>query len=507
MTKKPVILCILDGWGAREGGADNAIAHAHTPCWDQMLTRYPHTQLATSGLAVGLPEGQMGNSEVGHMNIGSGRVVMQNLPRINQALASGELAAHPLITDSIANLKTTGKTCHLLGLLSDGGVHGHIDHIIGLATLYAEHGITVAIHVFTDGRDTAPGTAHAFIQQLEDALKDHPHAQIASLCGRYYAMDRDQRMERMEASYNAIANAKGQQAVSATKAITEATEAGQGDEFIAPYVIGDYAGMANGDVLLMANFRADRARQMLSALCDPQFDGFARTSISFSAQIGMVEYSAAHSEFMQTLFPSKALSGILGEVISAHGLTQLRIAETEKYAHVTFFFNGGKEQEYPGEQRILVPSPQVATYDLQPEMSAPLLTQHLLDAIENKRYDVIVVNYANTDMVGHTGNFKAAIKAVEAVDQSLTQLEQAVLKLGGVMLVTADHGNAEQMVDSHGNPHTQHTTGPVPLVMVGELANTTLTNGKLSDIAPTMLHLLGIDQPKEMTGTVLIKNK
>lgn len=504
MAKKPVVLCILDGWGIRDSETNNAIAQANTPCWDHLMETCPHTELQTSGLAVGLPEGQMGNSEVGHMNIGSGRIVMQSLPRIDQSISSGELQTHPLITESITSLQESGRTCHIMGLLSDGGVHAHQSHIIALASFYAKQAIAVAVHVFTDGRDTAPGTAEKFVREFEGAMQAYPSVRIATVSGRYYAMDRDNRWERVKLAYDAIVQGEGKHAATAIEAVADATKAGQSDEFIEPYVIGSYPGALSGDVMIMANFRADRARQITSAICAPDFDAFERKEVKFSHQIGMVEYSTEHNEFMGTLFPAEKLRGILGEVVASHDMHQLRIAETEKYAHVTFFFNGGEEKEFKGEDRILVPSPKVATYDLQPEMSAPVVTEKLEEAIASGKYELIVVNYANTDMVGHTGSFAAAMKAVEAVDRSLEKLVAAVNNAGGIMLVTADHGNVEQMLDDKGQPHTQHTTGPVPLVAVGAEKGMHLNKGRLCDIAPTILAILGLPQPEEMTGVTLI---
>lgn len=505
---KPILLCILDGWGSRSAASDNAISGANTPCWDNLIKSYPNAELATSGLAVGLPNGQMGNSEVGHMNIGGGRIVMQNLPRIDQAISDGSLKVHKSIKNSIEILKSNGKSCHIMGLLSDGGVHAHSSHIAALAEIYADQGVKVYIHAFTDGRDTAPGTAKDFIRDLEKVVNKYDNISLATVSGRYYAMDRDSRWERVEKFYNAIVLAQGNKANTGSEAINQAYNQDQMDEFIEPYVIGEYNGADSGDVLVMANFRSDRARQTATVLLDPDFVEFSRKDIIFSKAIGMVEYSEKHNQFMDALFIAENHSDILGEVISNKGLKQLRIAETEKYAHVTFFFNGGKENEFLGEDRILIPSPNVATYDQKPEMSAFELTESLVSAIKSEKYDLIVVNYANTDMVGHTGSYDAAVKAVEAVDKCLDNLYKAINKTGGVMLITADHGNAEQMLDENGNPNTQHTTGPVPLVVVGKISgDIKLKNGRLCDIAPTILDIMNIDKPSAMNGETLITSK
>ncbi len=506
MTRpKPVVLCILDGWGHRDEAQHNAIASAHTPHWDALWQDHPHSFLATSGLDVGLPEGQMGNSEVGHMTIGSGRIVMQSLPRIDRSIAEGELPTLPAWKDFLAALKQSGGTCHLMGLVSDGGVHAHIDHIIALAKAAAAEGVPVAVHAFTDGRDTPPESGKGFVEALHTALSTVPNAQIATVSGRYYAMDRDNRWERVEKAYAAIVQAEGPVAENAATAVQEGYDKDQSDEFITPMVLEGYAGMQEGDGVLMANFRADRVRQILTALLDSEFTGFARVAvINFAAALGMAEYSDALTPLIPPLFPPENLENILGEVVADAGLTQLRIAETEKYAHVTFFLNGGREGEFPGEERILVPSPSVATYDLQPEMAAPEVTEKLVDAIAQDKFDLIVVNYANTDMVGHTGDEQAAIKAVEAVDSALGTLYAAVQEKGGALLVTADHGNAELMVDPDTHvPHTAHTTFVVPCILAGGDVNA-LKEGRLCDIAPTILALLGLPQPAAMTGNALI---
>ncbi len=503
---RPVVLCILDGWGHRDDPTDNAIALADTPTWDRLMASAPRALLQTSGLAVGLPDGQMGNSEVGHMNLGAGRVVMQDLPRIDQAVADGSLAANPLLADALGKVKAAGGTLHILGLMSPGGVHSHQDHLAALARIAARAGVRVAVHAFLDGRDTPPSSAREFVAKFEDDIAG-TGARIVTVSGRYYAMDRDKRWDRVQLAFDAMALAQGPHAADAATAIQASYDAGKTDEFVLPVVIGDYQGMKDGDGLLMGNFRADRAREILHTLVDPAFDGFARARVpAFSARLGLTEYSKDLNAFLEVLFPAETLSNLLGEVVCKAGKTQLRIAETEKYAHVTFFFNGGREQVYDGEDRILVPSPKVATYDLQPEMSAPEVTDRLVEAIGSGKYDLIVVNYANGDMVGHTGVLEAAMKAAHTVDGCLARLEAAVTAAGGVMLVTADHGNAEMMTDpdSH-EPYTAHTTGPVDVVLVNPPAGVNaLADGRLADVAPTLLALLGLPQPAEMTGRCLL---
>ena len=504
---KPVVLCILDGWGYRAERADNAIAQAQIPTWDRLLAACPHALLETSGLDVGLPPGQMGNSEVGHMNIGGGRIMTQDLPRIDIAVADNSIAQNPKLTSFIAALKAGGGTAHILGLISPGGVHSHQDHVVALARIIDSAGVPVRIHAFLDGRDTPPQSALGFMDKFLADLGGLANARVATVGGRYYGMDRDKRWERVEKAYEAITEAKGVMAADPRAAIKASYDAGITDEFVLPAIMGGYAGMNNGDGVLMANFRADRAREILSALLDPAFAGFTRPrAITFAAATGLTEYSTAHSAFMTVMFKSEQATNMLGELISKAGLTQLRIAETEKYAHVTFFFNGGLEKEFPGESRIMVPSPKVATYDLQPEMSAQIVTDNIVDAIEHDRFDVIVVNYANGDMVGHTGILKAAIKAAETIDSCLNRLETAVKRTGGVLLISADHGNLEMMRDAETNqPHTQHTVGMVPVVLVNGAQNVTrLHDGRLADLAPTILELLGLPKPAEMTGRSLL---
>jgi 2,3-bisphosphoglycerate-independent phosphoglycerate mutase len=506
---KPVVLCILDGWGVSAEGADNAIAQAKTPVWASLLETCPTALIETSGVAVGLPAGQMGNSEVGHMNIGGGRVVLQDLPRIDHAIETGEIAKIPALVDLIAALKSSGGTCHLVGLMSPGGVHSHQDHIAALARIIAGAGIPVAVHALLDGRDTPPRSATGYIRKFEAAMADMDNVSIATVIGRYFAMDRDKRWDRVEKAYVCMVEGEGHHAPTAEAAVAAGYERGQNDEFVEPTVIGDFKGMRDGDGLLMANFRADRARQVLMALVENHFEGFPRhRRVDFAAKCGMVEYSDVLNRYLPALFPAERVVNTLGEVMAKAGLKQLRIAETEKYAHVTFFLNGGDEHKFSGEDRILVPSPKVATYDLQPEMSAPEVTERLVQAIESGIYDLIVVNFANPDMVGHTGILSAAVKAVETVDQSLGELRDALTRVGGAMLITADHGNLEQMSDpvTH-QPHTAHTTNLVPLVLVDCRAThdmVSLANGRLADIAPTVLELMELPKPKEMTGHSLI---
>jgi 2,3-bisphosphoglycerate-independent phosphoglycerate mutase len=507
---RPVVLCILDGWGERADVADNGILLARTPNWNRFLTNWPHAHMQASESFVGLPKGQMGNSEVGHMNLGAGRVVMQDLPRIDQAVEDGSLSRNQILGDFIAALKKSGGTAHVMGLLSPGGVHSHQDHIAALIKALDAAGIAVALHGFLDGRDTPPRSAEAYLDKFNADVAGCKHLRIVTISGRYYAMDRDKRWDRVEKAYACLVEAKGEHAADAKAAIQQSYAKDKSDEFVLPTAIGDYRGMKDGDGVLMANFRADRVREILAALLDPAFAGFARgRTIKFAAAAGMTEYATELNSFLTTLFAPEDLTDTFGEVVARAGLKQLRIAETEKYAHVTFFFNGGREAEFPGESRILVPSPKVATYDLQPEMSAPEVTTKLVDAIDAGRFDVIVVNYANTDMVGHTGDLRAAIAAVETVDQCLGRLAEAVERAGGTLLITADHGNVEMMRDPEtGQPHTAHTTNPVPLLLVNPPATVKgLEDGRLCDVAPTLLQLLGLPQPKAMTGRVLLKTR
>ncbi len=503
-----MVLCVLDGWGYRPEAADNAIALAETPVWDRLWAAGPRALLQASEEEVGLPRGQMGNSEVGHMNLGAGRVVFQDLPMIDKAIRDGEFAANPALVEVAARLRRSGGRAHILGLLSPGGVHSHQDHLVALAATLAAAGVPVAIHAFTDGRDVPPQSADVQLGRFCADIAGLPGVSVGTVTGRYYAMDRDQRWERVSRAYATLVEGVGERrAADPVAAVSQGYAEGINDEFILPTVIGDYAGMRDGDGLIMANFRADRAREILSALVDPDFTGFARAQrVAFAAATGMVEYSVDLSRFLTLVFPPRQLTRALGEVVSLAGLKQLRIAETEKYPHVTFFFNGGEEKIYPGEERILVPSPKVATYDLQPEMSAAEVTDKLVAALESDVFDLVVVNYANPDMVGHTGDLAAATAAVQAVDRNLGRLELAVRRQGGVMLVTADHGNCELMRDPDtGGPHTAHTLDPVPALLVNPPADVRgFRDGRLADVAPTLLALLGLAQPEEMTGVSLI---
>jgi 2,3-bisphosphoglycerate-independent phosphoglycerate mutase len=508
--RRPVVLCVLDGWGHRpEPTDDNAILKARTPNFDRLAERCPVAFLDASESHVGLPSGQMGNSEVGHMNLGAGRVVMQDLPRIDSEVASGRLAQNKQLLDFAANLKKSGGAAHLMGLLSPGGVHSHQDHMVAVAKALAAQGLTVWIHCFLDGRDTPPKSADAYLRKFIADIGGA--ARIGTVSGRFYSMDRDKRWERVELAYKTMVEAQGETAPEALAALKQSYDAGKADEFVLPTAIAGYPGMRDGDGVVMANFRADRAREILLALLDPGFKGFARARVvRFAAALGMTEYSDELNRFLATMYPPQSLSHMMGEIVAGAGLKQLRIAETEKYAHVTFFFNGGAEQPLPGEQRILIPSPKVATYDLKPEMSAYEVTDRLVEAIQSGEFDFIVVNYANTDMVGHTGDFAAAKKAVEVVDACVGRLAAAVEAAGGALLITADHGNAEMMMDhATGQAHTAHTINRVPVMVVGGAepgrnAPFSLHDGRLSDVAPTLLELLGLPQPVEMTGRTLI---
>jgi len=503
---RPVVLCVLDGWGQRQECEDNAICQARTPTWNKLMATSPHALLQASELNVGLPEGQMGNSEVGHMNLGAGRVVMQDLPRIDKAVADGSLARNERLQEFIEKLRASGGTAHLMGLMSPGGVHSHQDHLAALTRTVSAAGVPVAVHAFLDGRDTPPKSAEEYLARFLEDVAD-TGARVATVSGRYYAMDRDKRWDRVEKAWRALALAEGERAAEPLAAVRQAYAAGQTDEFVLPTVVGDYAGMQDGDGVLHGNFRADRVRELASALADPEFKGFARPrTVRFAALAGLTEYSTELARLFDALFPPENLTETFGEVVSQAGLKQLRIAETEKYAHVTFFFNGGREAEFAGEDRILVPSPKVATYDLQPEMSAFEVTDKLVAAIDSGTYDVIVLNFANTDMVGHSGILDAAKRAVEAVDTCLGRLAAALQRAGGTMLITADHGNAEQMRDpATGQPHTAHTINPVPIVLVNPPAGVAaIGEGKLADVAPTLLDLLGLPKPAAMTGRSLI---
>ena len=505
--RRPVVLCILDGWGYRTTKTDNAIIPANTPNFQRIWNRGPSALINTSGLDVGLPPGQMGNSEVGHMNLGAGRVVDQDIRRIDASIEDDLLDKNPALTSLISALRRSGGACHLMGLLSPGGVHSHQNHLLKLTEILSLHDIPVAIHAFLDGRDTPPKSARKFISDFSAALSAFPNATIATLCGRFYAMDRDERWDRVEKAYELIVLGKGRLADDVNSAVDASYETNVTDEFVEPVTIKGYSGVSDGDGLLMANFRADRSREILSALLDPHFGGFERThTVNFIAAVGISEYSSTLNALMTTMFPSEQPSNILGGILAEAGKRQLRIAETEKYAHVTFFFNGGEETPFPGEDRILIPSPKVQTYDMQPEMSAQEVTDRLVLEIESGKYDFILVNYANPDMVGHTGILSATEIAIRTVDNCIGDLTEAVQKVGGTMLITADHGNAETLRDEKtGEPHTSHTLNAVPAVIVNPPSGQhRLTNGRLADIAPTLLDLMGLEAPAEMSGVSLV---
>jgi 2,3-bisphosphoglycerate-independent phosphoglycerate mutase len=504
MTPKPVVLCILDGWGINPDTTANAPALAATPTFDAIIADCPNARLITHGPDVGLPSGQMGNSEVGHTNIGAGRVVAMDLGQIDLAIEDGSFAINPALTGFIDAVKRTGGTAHLMGVVSDGGVHGHIAHIIAAARTIAAVGVPVVLHAMTDGRDVPPGSAPRFIAELTAGLPEG--ARIATVTGRYFALDRDNRWDRVQTAFDAMVSAKGAMATDAASAVAQAANAGKSDEFIPATVIGDYAGMRDGDGLFCLNFRADRAREILAALGQPEFDAFdVSARPDFVQMLGMVEYSEAHNGFMQAVFPKRKLVNTLGEWVAAHGKTQFRLAETEKYPHVTFFLNGGREIPYEGEDRAMPKSPKVATYDLQPEMSSQEVTDRFVEAIDHG-YDLIVCNYANPDMVGHTGDLQAAMAACASVDRGLARVVAALEKVGGAMILTADHGNCETMVDPlTGAPHTAHTTNLVPVALIGGPDGVRLRDGRLADLAPTLLELMGLPKPDEMTGESLIQ--
>ncbi|MFI4918205.1 MAG: 2,3-bisphosphoglycerate-independent phosphoglycerate mutase [Legionellales bacterium] len=505
--KTPLVLMILDGWGYNKNQHYNAIAKARTPQWDEWWRTCPHTLLQASGLPVGLPDGQMGNSEVGHMHIGSGRVIQQDFTKINAAITSGDFAHNPICSQMIDDVQQTKKSLHIMGLLSAGGIHSHEQHLFALLALFDKKKFnSVHLHLFLDGRDTPPQSALDSLKRLKDELKIHPVATINSISGRYYAMDRDHRWERVKPVYNLLTQAQSENHfVDAETAIKHYYQQSLSDEFIPPTLIGKGKAIEDGDAVLYFNFRADRARQLTAAFVDPAFDGFNRTWLpKLSHFVTMTQYDKKLAT--TPLFPPTPLNNTLGEVLSAHGLTQLRIAETEKYAHVTFFFNGGNESVFANEQRVLIPSPQVATYDLQPEMSAPELTNALIDAIKSQAYDVIICNFANADMVGHSGNLTATVAAIECLDQCMQRTWQALAQQGGKLLITADHGNAEKLFDdTTQQAHTAHTCEPVPFVYVGGGWQVTQTNGSLIDVAPTLLSLLEIPTPADMTGHSLLE--
>lgn len=507
MDKKVTMLMILDGFGVNENKEANAIALANTPNLDRIFKQNPSTTIKTSGLDVGLPDGQMGNSEVGHTNIGAGRIVYQELTRITKSIEDGDFFSIPELIGAIENCKKHHSKLHIMGLLSDGGVHSHVRHLYAILELAKRNGFEdVYVHCFMDGRDTPPASGESYITELENKMAEKGVGQIASITGRFYAMDRDKRWERVQKAYDALVNGIGEKSASATKAIEDSYQKEIFDEFVVPTLICNtenepIATISENDSVIFFNFRPDRAREITRSLVDDEFTGFERTKFPL--------YYACFTNYDETIknvqivFKKDEIKNTFGEIVSNRGLTQLRIAETEKYAHVTFFFNGGEEKQYQGEDRILVPSPKVETYDMQPEMSAIEVTDKVVEAIESKKYDTIILNYANPDMVGHTGILEAAVKAIETIDECVQRVVEAIEKTEGVILITADHGNSEQMIDySTGEPHTAHTTNVVPLVLVGKQAK--LKEGRLADLTPTMLKLMGIEKPAEMTGESLI---
>ena len=506
IERGPTALVILDGWGLRRDENANAVALAHTPVFDRHFGHAPSCTLRTDGSRVGLPEGQFGNSEVGHLNLGAGRIVMQDLPRIDRAIADGSLAASPVLGRLVERARAGSGRVHVTGLMSPGGVHSHQRHMVAVARALVEQGLSVVLHLFLDGRDTPPESAAGYLRDFEREIDGLSSCRIGTIGGRYYAMDRDRRWERTEKAFRAMVAGEGPSAATAARAVSDAYAAGTSDEFVEPVVIDGYAGVAEGDALFCVNFRADRVRQILRALLLPDFDGFERPSLMrWSAVVGMTRYATDLDPHIDTVFAPQTMERLLGEVVAAQGLRQLRAAETEKYPHVTFFFNGGREEPSPGEERLLAPSPKVATYDLAPEMSANELADRVIAEIGSEDHAFILVNFANPDMVGHTGVLAAAIRAVETVDACLGRLLDAIVAKGGRALVTADHGNCEQMLDpATGGPHTAHTLNPVPCFLVGAADGTKLRDGILADVAPTILELMGVDQPAEMTGKSLV---
>ncbi|WP_079203498.1 2,3-bisphosphoglycerate-independent phosphoglycerate mutase [Pseudomonas sp. CC6-YY-74] len=506
-TPKPLVLIILDGFGHSDSTEYNAIHAANTPVYDHLRATQPHSLISGSGMDVGLPDGQMGNSEVGHMNLGAGRVVYQDFTRVTKSIRDGDFFDNSAITRAVDQAAGAGKAVHILGLLSDGGVHSHQDHLVAMAELAAQRGAEkIYLHAFLDGRDTPPRSAQASIERLDTAFATLGKGRIASLVGRYFAMDRDNRWDRVEQAYNLIVNGQGQfNAASAAEGLQAAYARGENDEFVKATTLGAPVKVEDGDAVVFMNFRADRARELTRAFVEPDFQDFPRARLPQLADFVMLTQYAANIPAPSAFAPA-SLSNVLGEYLAKNGKTQLRIAETEKYAHVTFFFSGGREEPFEGEERILIPSPQVATYDLQPEMNAPQVTDRIVEAIEQQRYDVIIVNYANGDMVGHTGVFDAAVKAVECLDSCVGRIVAALGKVDGEALITADHGNVEQMEDAcTGQAHTAHTCEPVPFIYVGKRQLRMREDGVLADVAPTMLTLMDLPIPQEMTGTSIIQ--
>ncbi len=510
MSKKPVVLMILDGYGLNNNCDHNAVCEARTPVMDQLMSQCPYVKGNASGLAVGLPDGQMGNSEVGHLNMGAGRLVYQELTRITKAISDGDFFTVPEFLQAVENCKKNNSALHMWGLVSDGGVHSHIGHIYGLLELAKKNGLEkVYVHCFLDGRDTPPASGKSFVEALEAKMKELGVGKVASVSGRYYAMDRDNRWDRVKRAYDALTKGEGNQAQSATAGIQASYDAEKNDEFVEPFVVTEngapVAVVEDGDSVIFFNFRPDRARELTRAFCDDEFKGFEREKRLNLTYVCFTDYDETIKNKL-VAFKKESIVNTFGQFLADHNMTQARIAETEKYAHVTFFFNGGVEEPNKGEDRILVPSPKVATYDLQPEMSAPVVCDKLVEAVTSGKYDVIIVNFANPDMVGHTGIEDAAIKAIETVDACVGRTVDAVKEMNGVMFICADHGNAEQLLDYEtGEPFTAHTTNPVPFILVNaDPACKLREGGCLADIAPTLIELMGMEQPKEMTGKSLI---
>ena len=513
MSKKPTVLMILDGYGLNDKVEGNAVKQANTPVMDKLMAEYPYVKGLASGMAVGLPEGQMGNSEVGHLNMGAGRIVYQELTRITKEIQDGDFFKNEALLDAVKNAKENGTALHLFGLLSDGGVHSHITHLFGLLELAKKEGLEkVYVHCFLDGRDTPPQSGKGYVQELTDKLAELGVGKIATVMGRYYAMGRDNRWDRVERAYNAITKGLGVSAESGVAAVQNSYNNGKNDEFVEPAVVMEngkpVATIQDGDSVIFFNFRPDRAREITRAFCCDDFDGFAREKRLQTTYVCFTDYDETIPN-KEVAFHKVAITNTFGEFLAAHGLKQARIAETEKYAHVTFFFNGGVEEPNEGEDRILVKSPKVATYDLKPEMSAPEVCEKLVDAIKSQKYDVIIINFANPDMVGHTGVQKAAIQAIEVVDGCVGKAVDAIKEVNGQLFICADHGNAEQLIDYEtGAPFTAHTTNPVPFILVNADPSYTLREGGcLADIAPTLIELMGMEQPKEMTGKSLLIKK
>lgn len=510
MSKKPVVLMILDGYGLNNNCDHNAVCEAKTPIMDQLMSQCPYVKGNASGLAVGLPDGQMGNSEVGHLNMGAGRIVYQELTRITKSISDGDFFEVPEFLKAVENCKKNDTALHMWGLVSDGGVHSHIGHIYGLLELAKKNGLNkVFVHCFLDGRDTPPASGKGFVEALEAKMKELGVGKVASVSGRYYAMDRDNRWDRVERAYNALTKGEGNQAVSATAGIQASYDEKKYDEFVEPFVVTEEGApiglVKDGDSVIFFNFRPDRARELTRAFCDDEFKGFEREKRLNLTYVCFTDYDETIKNKL-VAFKKESIVNTFGQFLASHDMTQARIAETEKYAHVTFFFNGGVEEPNKGEDRILVPSPKVATYDLQPEMSAPIVCDKLVEAVKSGKYDVIIINFANPDMVGHTGIEDAAIKAIETVDACVGRTVEAIKEVNGVLFICADHGNAEQLLDYEtGAPFTAHTTNPVPFILVNADPSYKLREGGcLADIAPTLIELMDMEQPKEMTGKSLL---